>query len=73
MGLTKDADVWSGAIQKLPPFVGQFPAFKDEMSNCDAEAIQIDDDLSWESARFVIINIARDHGDRSHRFQLLDH
>jgi hypothetical protein len=56
--MTEDTNVWSGPIQKLPPFSGQLSTFKDHMPDRDAKAIQCDDALSCKSAFFLAVDIA---------------
>jgi hypothetical protein len=43
------------------------------MTDGDAEARQFDDSLGQKSALFILVDIARDGGDRTDLLQLFDH
>ena len=58
MGVAKDADVRPRTIEKRFPLFGQLPALKDNMSDRDADTIQLNDGLGRKAALFVPIHIA---------------
>jgi hypothetical protein len=71
--MTKDADVWSFAIQKGSPVLRELPAFIQNMTDGDAAACQFDHGLGRKSALFIIIDVAGDGGDWRDLLQLFDH
>jgi hypothetical protein len=71
--VTKDADVWSFAIQKGSSVLRELPAFIQNMTDGDAVACQFDHGLGRKSALFIIVDVAGDGGDRSDLLQLFDH
>ena len=74
MRMPKDADVWLLTIQKGSPVLRELSAFVQNMTDGDAEARQFDHRLCWEPTLFIIIvDVARDGGDRSDLLQLFDH
>ena len=73
MRMTNDAEVWLVFLEERSSFLRQLPAFVQNMTDGDAAACRFDHGLGRNSALFIIIDIARDGGDRSDLLQLFDH
>jgi hypothetical protein len=65
MRMTNDAEVWLVFLEERSSFLRQLPAFVQNMTDGDAAACRFDHGLGRNSALFIIIDIARDGGDRS--------
>ena len=73
VGMAKHADIRLFALKKGSSFLRQLPAFILNMTDGDAAACQFDHGLGRKYALSVIVDIARDGGDRSDLFQLFNH
>lgn len=72
MGMAKDTDVRPRTIEKGLSFFDQLSALKDNMSDRDAETIQLDDGLSRKATLFVPIRIAGHGSHGSNHLKLID-
>jgi hypothetical protein len=73
VGMAKDADVRSFAIQKGSSGLREFPAFIQNMTDGDTAACQFDHGPGRKSALFLIVDVAGDGRDRSDLLQLFNH
>jgi hypothetical protein len=73
MRVAKDADIRSFAIQKGSPVFRELPDFIQNMTDGDAVACQFDHGLGRKSSPFIIVDVAKDGGDRRDLLQLFNH
>ena len=73
MRMAKDAEAWLVFLEERSSFFRQLPAFVQNMTDGDAAACQFDHGLGRKSALFIIVDVARDSGDRRDLLQLFDH
>lgn len=70
VGMAKDADARSFAIQKSAPVLRELPAFVQNMPDGDAAACQFDHGLWWRPTLFESIDIAGGRCDRGSALSL---
>ena len=73
VGMAKDADVRLDFLEKHSSALCELPAFIQNMTDGDAAACQLDHGFGRTSALAIIVDVARDGGDRSDLLQLFDH
>ena len=73
VGMAENTDIRLFTLKKRSSVLRELPTFVQNMTDGDADADKLDHDLGWESALFIIINVAGNGGDGGDLLQLFDH